>query len=195
MNWRILQSKFSEKFQKSFLCSILKYKICQCQYPLCKVNNLESHKLMYACNLFKNFSDIASTVNHPIHIFKENATFTPSAFIPFCEFGGKMSRIGVRNDHFDVPVCNSFQAKILNDQLCYEVDLNHFSSQDNIEAEIKSGFIFVMDYNEDRQIKFGQDVKQIKTDDSFASRIVNSNDDKHAIIYLDTIGNVKESNT
>ena len=106
-----------------------------------------------------------------------------------------MSKMGVRNDLFDVPVCNSFQAKIFNHQLCYEVDLNTFSSKDNIKAEIKSGFIFVMDYNEDRQIRFDQDLKHIKTDDSFASRIVNSKDDKHAIIYLDTIGNVKESNT
>ena len=144
---------------------------------------------------FSHPQGMANAVNHPVHIFKENTSFTPSAFIPFCEFGGKMSKMGVRNDQFDVPVCNSFQAKILNDQLCYEVDLNTFSSKDNIEAEIKSGFLFVMDYNEDRQIRFDQDLKHIKTDDSFASRIVNSNDDKHAIIYLDTIGNVKESNT
>ena len=29
-----------------------------------------------------------------------------------------MSAMGVMIDQFDVPVCNSFQAKILNDQLC-----------------------------------------------------------------------------
>ena len=37
-----------------------------------------------------------------------------------------MSAMGVKIDKFDVPVCNSFQAKILNDQLCYEVfNLTH----------------------------------------------------------------------
>ena len=32
--------------------------------------------------------------------------------------------MGVNIKQFDVPVCNSFKAKILNDQLCYEIDLN-----------------------------------------------------------------------
>ena len=48
-----------------------------------------------------------------------------------------MSTMGVKIDQFDVPVCNSFQAKILNDQLCYEVDLKRFAAKDNIENEVK----------------------------------------------------------
>ena len=40
-----------------------------------------------------------------------------------------MSSVGVKIDQFDVPVCNSFQAKILNDQLCYEVDLSKVSNK------------------------------------------------------------------
>ena len=48
-----------------------------------------------------------------------------------------MSAMGVKIDKFDVPVCNSFQAKILNDQLCYEVNLNNFSDTSNIENELK----------------------------------------------------------
>ena len=43
-----------------------------------------------------------------------------------------MSTVGVKLDQFDDPVCNSFHAKILNDQLCYEVDLNSFSNKSNI---------------------------------------------------------------
>ena len=39
-----------------------------------------------------------------------------------------MSAMGIMLDLFDVPVCNSFQARILNDQLCYEVDLNPFAA-------------------------------------------------------------------
>ena len=44
-----------------------------------------------------------------------------------------MSAMGVKIDQFDVPVCNSFQAKVLNDQLCYEVDLSRFSDKENIQ--------------------------------------------------------------
>ena len=69
-----------------------------------------------------------------------------------------MSVVGVKIDQFDVPVCNSFQAKVLNDQLCYEVDLNRFTNKVNWEDETKLGFNFIMDYNEDRQIKMDEEV-------------------------------------
>ena len=87
-----------------------------------------------------------------------------------------MSSMGVKIDQFHVPVCDSFQAKILNDQLCYEVDLEKFKSKDNLERDLESGLSFVMDYNEDRQVDFNNDI------------VEESNDKKNAIIYLNTIG-------
>merc|ERR1712155_53286 len=66
-------------------------------------------------------------INHPVHIVTKDHQMSPSAFIPFCDFGGNMSAMGVKIDQFDHRVCNSFKAKILYDQLCYEVDLNTFS--------------------------------------------------------------------
>ena len=112
---------------------------------------------------------------------------SPSALIPFCEFGGNMSVVGVKIDQFDVPVCNSFQARILRDQLCYEVDLNKFSIRDNIRKELKSGFNFIMDYNEDRQVTLDQ-VLNKGNHKGLASSVVESNDVQHALIYLDTVG-------
>ena len=90
---------------------------------------------------------------HPIHLVTEENATSPSSFIPFCDFGGDMSSVGVKIEALDIPVCNSFQARILNDQLCYEIDLNRFSNKDNIERELKLGFNFIMNYNEDRQCK------------------------------------------
>ena len=58
-----------------------------------------------------------------------------------------MSSVGLKIDQFDVPVWNSFQAKIPNDQLCYEVDLKKFSDPNNIHEELKLGFNFLLDYN------------------------------------------------
>ena len=98
-----------------------------------------------------------------------------------------MSAMGIKIEQFDVPVCNSFQAKILNDQLCYEVDLSKFSNKGNIERELKLGFNFIMDYNEDRQINFDQSVS-VETDVNLATSVVESNENMHAFIYLDTIG-------
>ena len=53
----------------------------------------------------------SSIINHPVHIKTKDYKISPSAFIPFCDFGGSMSAMGVKIDQFDVPVCNSFQAK------------------------------------------------------------------------------------
>ena len=115
---------------------------------------------------------------------------SPSAFIPFCQFGGNMSSMGVKIDQFDVPVCTAFQAKILNDQLCYEVDLNSFADKDNIENELKLGLNFLMDYNEDRQVTFQRNYEKVK-DVNWANSIVESDKDRHAKIYVDTIGKTR----
>ena len=136
------------------------------------------------------FEDLTSA-NHPVHlVYGGGQKLSPSAFIPFCEFGGSMSAMGIKIDQFKIPVCNSFQAKILNDQLCYEVDLNKYSNKYNIKAELKSGFIFIMDYNEDRQITFNKECKLQKTENgiSFAKKVVKSDELDHAFIYLDTVG-------
>ena len=98
-----------------------------------------------------------------------------------------MSVVGVKIDQFDVPVCNSFQAKVLNDQLCYEVDLNRFAKKVCIEDEIKLGFNFIMDYNEDRQISMDEEVTE-DSEINLARRVVESNQDHNAFIYLNTIG-------
>ena len=62
-----------------------------------------------------------------------------------------MSLMGVKIPQFDVPVCNSFKAKVLNGRLCYEVDMKDLSRKANFN-DLKKGLVFVLDYNKDRQI-------------------------------------------
>ena len=64
--------------------------------------------------------------NHPVHIVSEDGKMSPTALIPFCELGGDMSLMGVKIGQMDVPVCNSFEAKILQNQICYTVDPNRY---------------------------------------------------------------------
>ena len=137
---------------------------------------------------FENPLDLQLT-NHPVHILSENNQISQSAFIPFCDFGGNISSVGVKIDQFDVHICNSFQAKVLNDQLCYEVDLNRFSNPNNKERELKLGFNFIMDYNEDRQVT--QSSSMIENELGLASSIVESSNKQHATIYINTIGKIK----
>ena len=63
-----------------------------------------------------------------------------------------MSAMGVKIEHFGVPVCNSFRPKVLNDQLCYEVDPNEFKVSENINTVLEKGLSFLVDFNEDREI-------------------------------------------
>ena len=95
-----------------------------------------------------------------------------------------MESMGIKNDQFDVPVCNSFIPRILNDQLCYEVDLNKFSFKK--EKEVKLGLNLLIDYNEDRQVTFDRKIEVSELD--LTNSLVESNQDQHAFIYLDTVG-------
>ena len=99
-----------------------------------------------------------------------------------------MSAMGIDIDEFDVPVCNSFQAKMMNDQLCYEVDLNRFSKKSKIKTELKFGLILLMDYNVDRQVTFRQEENEICEDVSMAKNILKLSDNQDAIIYFNSIG-------
>ena len=99
-----------------------------------------------------------------------------------------MSAMGVKIEQFEVPVCNSFKAKLINHQLCYEVDLNEFSVKSNVAKELDLGFSFLMDYNEDRQVIFDQEIRQLRYSYGLTKSVVSSDQSRHAFVYLDTIG-------
>ena len=98
-----------------------------------------------------------------------------------------MSAMSINKEPFKVPICNSFRDKILNDQLCYEVDLNRFASKANVHNELELGLNFIMDYNEDRQITNNENVIEEKNA-GLASNFIESDKKNHAFIYLNTIG-------
>ena len=98
--------------------------------------------------------------------------------------------MGVKIKQFDDPVCYSFHAKLQNNQLCYEIDLNGFAN--NMNKALKLGFRFILDYNEDRQVintNYKNSVAKKRNswfDD--LNRNAEVDKDRHALIYLDTIG-------
>ena len=100
-------------------------------------------------NIFSDINYVRQISNHPVHILDESGKLSPSAFIPFCEFGGNMSLMGQKIDQFFYPVCNSFQEKILNNQLCYEVDPNKFLTSLKY-SNVRLGLSLLLDHNEDR---------------------------------------------
>ena len=134
---------------------------------------------------------MAKATNHPVHVLDSKGELSASSFIPFCEFGGNMSLLGVKAEQFQSPVCNSFKEKIVQDQLCYEMNINDFSNSTKEEEKnkselLKSGLILLLDYNEDRQIG-NQEAEASVLDDSLESRLGKAKEES-AQIYLDTIG-------
>ena len=92
--------------------------------------------------------------------------------------------MGKEINGFDNPVCDSFEAKIRNDQLCYEVDLEKFKDQKRIKEQLKSGLVLILDYNLERQSETYNPQKVIKLESE-------ENDEKDVHIYLDTISKLK----
>ena len=80
-----------------------------------------------------------------------------------------MSIMGQKINQFELPVCKSFKPKILNDQVCYEVDINRFKNNVSVE-EFKKGLTFLVDTNEERQYPTAKSNKS------------------GFMIYLDTLG-------
>ena len=98
-----------------------------------------------------------------------------------------MSRIGVKmDDEFDLPVCKGFRDKILNDQLCYEVDPNEFNELKSSEDAMKKGLSFLVDFNEDRQVFYEKET--VKKDDNLYEKFSQTINNEKLMIYLDTIG-------
>ena len=127
-----------------------------------------------------------TVTNHPVHIVDDRGDLTKSALIPFCEFGGNMSVMGTKIDQFDVPVCNSFKAKVLNDQLCYEVDPKKFIDPKDVHGALQSGLTMLVDINEDREVLLNKSSKADVTD-KLNSKLHNQKGSYGIMIYLNTI--------
>ena len=96
-------------------------------------------------------TDLLQTFNsNPVHIVDDMGKISPSAFIPFCSFGDDFKSMSMKIENFSLPVCNSFEAVIHKDQLCYEVDLKKFRKKEIIKDQLVNGLVLILDYNEDR---------------------------------------------
>ena len=147
-------------------------------------------------NLIADTPHIRKTSNHPPHILeKDEKTLSLSAFIPFCSFIGNWSLTGVMTDKFSVPVCSIFTEVLLEGRLCYQADVNKLKKQVDWEKEkdkiVSSGFMFMLDYSEDRHIQLGLKDTMIK-DKMVDSTILGHNygkaEDEQAMVYIETVG-------
>ena len=134
---------------------------------------------------------LQTVINHPTHILSENnGGVSPTAFIPFCSFGGAQKLVGTELKGFDIPVCSIFEPAIRNEQLCYEADLEKFRERNNdekLKKQLEIGLVLLLDYNEERQI----DLTEIESFNKSEEKIFDYHQGNPASVYLDTLS--KES--
>ena len=88
---------------------------------------------------------------------------------------------GNYTDMFTLPVCNIFEETMLDGQLCYQANLDRFRNKVEKKKIATEGFLFLLDYNENRMLDEVYD-EDIGEDSSLRK---NKND---AMIYVETIG-------
>ena len=115
---------------------------------------------------------------------------TPSSFIPFCSFGEDSIIVGREHEGFEIPVCDIFEQKLHNDQLCYETDLEKFKDRNNIFKQLEIGLVLILDYNEDRQLDLAWRKKNKQSEDR-KGKFFNHNGDNEAHIYFNSLSQIE----
>ena len=95
---------------------------------------------------------LSRVTNHPVHMIDSSGSLSPSAFIPFCSFGGDFDALGTNYSNFKVPICNSFQATIKDEQICYDLHLEKYKNELDLVKQLQEGLELYLDYNEDKQL-------------------------------------------
>ena len=128
-------------------------------------------------NIFNQDIRLLSKVsNHPVHMKDRNGSLSPSAFIPFCSFGGDFNAMGTKHSNFKLPVCTGFQETVRDEQICYEIDLEHYKNESDLVKQLQEGLVLYLDYNEDKQLT------------------VVRNEESAAHVFLDTISMIHKLN-
>ena len=150
---------------------------------------MDVRQLSLNYQLYPDGAESHKIINHPVHIFDQTLGYlSPSSFIPFCDFGGNRQEMGIKIKQFYSPICNSFHVKILNYNLCYEVDPNRFIDSQDPWAMSKGLTLFI-DTNLERQYPRGKSTKGMLS--SFSTCIVSLFSlliGQNFMIYLSTLG-------
>ena len=136
-----------------------------------------------------NYPNLQTITNHPVHVLVENNELSPSAFIPFCAVGKQTSPVGtsIQIEYRNTTFCNSFKPKLLKDQICYEIDVNQFITEDNKKEVLRYGLSLAIDENEDRQVSEIIKNTNIKKDSNVEMALEDFTE-KTFKIYLNTLG-------
>ena len=101
-----------------------------------------------------------------------------------------MTSMGLLIDQFSFPICRSFKARVLRDQLCYELNPNEYIGQHKLQESLRVGITLVIDNNEDREVtEASYDKASTVLDNNILDVLFQKEKSRTSTIHIHTIGN------
>ena len=130
--------------------------------------------------------------NHPVHILDDEDNLSPSAFIPFCSFEGSSDLLGRELDHFSLPVCSSFKRRVLDGQLCYQIDVNTLVPNKTAAGLQKGGLSLLVDANAEYDLsRLDGKAPEEEIFDDFTEEFFEAEESHKIMIHIETISKTK----
>ena len=122
-----------------------------------------------------------------MHLLDDNENLSPSAFIPFCSFQGSPDLLSRDFDNLSLPVCSSFKKKLLDGQLCYQIDVNTLINETSATGLQKGGLALLVDDNAEYDLTtFGRTPEEDVFDD-FTEEFFETEESEKIMIHIETI--------
>ena len=188
------QHLFNNGSPELILLTIKRLQLSLDQMDVANINKILLDELLATMNPDEVTEDFPYEIaHHPVHVRDKEGNLSPSAFIPFCQFGGNMTIMGNKIDElFNFPTCNCFERTILNNQLCYEVDLNIYANKTDVNEALKSGLVMLIDNNEDRQENLQTENKILDDKHQNLLKYIKENQKANEFtIYINSVGKKK----
>ena len=115
----------------------------------CPIENCLYNDSCQQMDAIENNPGILDVLTHPVHIVNEERNLNPSAFIPFCQIGGKYFGEKIIS-HFHAPICTGFKKKIFEGQVCYSLNISTFDKL-RFDNGRKNGLKLFIDLNKERE--------------------------------------------
>ena len=101
-----------------------------------------------------------------------------------------MDILGKTNEHFSWPVCDKFEPTIHAGRLCYSLNIESLEEKVEMKEGPSNGLTFVMDYNEGKMVKEGDEVNKKKKKRGLHQMHHTGGSNSEALIFLDTLGTI-----
>ena len=101
-----------------------------------------------------------------------------------------MEVVGTYHKEFPIPVCSAFVNAILNNQVCYKINVNEFIKEAKYDSQNFNLNLF-LDYNEEKQYIVQKRETLVKTSLSMSHNLISSKNKaniKEAMIHFGTLG-------